>query len=513
MSAIIEPYKMPAPAEPKPREEEGSTVAEILEIVTSKEAKRPKEELIAEAIANDLKKRGKFYFPEGERCFKAAFFFDKRTRVLYNVDSDVFKERIASTYKVNRAHTFFKFAWTKIQDLSIGAESEAITPETFWASRNGAFYLSNAPGTMVRIRADGIAEVDNGTDGVLFRSGSTLKPWKYGAESRDPFEICELFSGLSATAGHGALLAKLWWISLPTNPPKKPPICLVGTVGSGKTRHAIGGFELYGIDPASRIISVAEDGEKNFWVALNGGGIVTLDNADSRTKWLPDAMAGASTGSANVARKLYTDSDMVSCKPRSWIAITSAKPEAFAHDSGLADRLIIVRMERRTGPTKDDELSRQIADAREKGLRWICQTLHRALQITATPPHDLNARHPDWGGMAWKIGCAIGRQSETENALRSAESDKARFNVENNNIGRMILALVESTGHFSGNASQLHAKLQSTGILEDDSKMTARSIGKQITNPWPHLEAVVRARKDKDRTGTWIYTFGTPRPD
>jgi hypothetical protein len=275
----------------------------------------------------------------------------------------------------------------------------------------------------VKITAGKVELVDNGTDAVLFSAGNTLAAWKLTAP-QDPFVTCSLFSGANCAAKHGPDLIRLWTFSLPTCPPSKPPLCAAGDVGSGKTALAKGIAGIYGLQ---FVANKAEDnGENSFWASLDAGGLFTLDNCDTRNPWLADAVAAAATDGCSQRRRLYTDADRVTLRPRAWLCLTTANP-TFASDAGLADRLLVARMNRRTDETSDSALWAEIAQHRDAALSFIAHTLATALADTAPVPAGLNQRHPDFAAFAVRIGRAIGRESEAVAALRSAELDKSAF--------------------------------------------------------------------------------------
>lgn len=469
---------------------------------------RAKNAAVADAVLAGLRDRGKFYHIAGSPDFQSAMFFDSQTKVLDRVKSDSFVQSVSDHFAINRASPVWAYVEAAIENASIGPASTPIEPESFWAARPGAIYLSNGPGRLVRVQADGFEELDNGIDGVLFTKGATLAPWKF-TEPIDPFGACTLFRGLSATAGHGPLLAKLWAMSLPTNPRNKPPLCLAGGVGSGKTRFAIGLCELFGMPPDGRVVKIEEGGERDFWPVLDSGGICILDNADTRAKWLPDALAAASTGGGQTKRRLYTDGETVVMRPRAWIAITTSRPDTFAGDAGLADRLLVVRMARREGDTMDNELSAEIAANRAAGLTWLCGMIAQALGDSATPPGSLNRRHPDFGKFAFRLGRALGLEEETVAALSAAESDKSLFCLESDAVGSSVLAFVNSRGKFTGGAGDLVSAMKEAGHLPQDSSLTPKGLGRRLESLWPHLASVLGASKEKDRNGVTRYIIGT----
>lgn len=459
---------------------------------------------VAKVVIEGLREMGRFYHCKDSAEFRTALYFDSTTKTLDRINSDRFAQFVSDLCGINRASHLWSFIEAAIQNESIGPNSLAIEPEAFWASRPNAIYLSSGPGSMVRITTDAVESVDNGTDGVLFPRGSTLNPWEL-TNPLNPFDACELFRGLSASAGHGSLLFRLWAMCLPANPRNKPPLCLAGTIGSGKTRLAVGLCELLGLPIEGRIIKVEDNGERDFWPVMDAGGVAILDNADTRTKWLPDAIATAATGGAQTKRKLYTDGEIIAMRPRAWLVITSASPDTFAGDAGLADRLLVVRMERRRGETRDADLSNEILASRNAGLSWICQMLLQALRDPAEPPAALNRRHPDFAKLAYRLGRAIGQEADAVKALGAAEADKSIFCIENDPIGLAVFNFIRRSRSFAGTARDLLELLNNGGFIEAEPKLSAKSIGRRLDGIWPHLENVLAARRDKDRTGTTRY--------
>jgi hypothetical protein len=345
---------------------------------------------------------------------------------------------------------------------------------------------------------------DNGSEGVLFAAGKTLKPWNVEAVPADPFETCRLFSNARTAATHGKDLLRAWLYSLPTNPPCKPPACLSGDIGSGKTRLARGMAELYGLPFNAQ--KVEESSEADFWPALDSGGLVCFDNADSRTRWLADALACAATGGSQRRRRLYTNSDLVTLRANAWLIVTTANP-TFASDAGLADRLLLVRTHRAEGDSSDAALSDEISANRDAGLVHIAETLAAALKDTQPTPAGLNQRHPDFAAFAVRIGRALSRENETVAALQSAEADKANFCLENDTIAAALLAYLRSVGTFTGTAAELAPHLvEMDGDLRD--KLSAKRLSKRLTALWPHVaKALATARRETDRKGFIVFTL------
>ena len=257
---------------------------------------------------------------------------------------------------------------------------------------------------------------------------------------------------------------------------------------------------------------VEETSEADFWPALDNGGLVCFDNADSRTRWLADALACAATGGSQRRRRLYTNSQLVTLRANGWLVVTSANP-SFAADAGLADRLLLVRTHRADGDSSDAALSDEITANRDAGLVHVAETLAAALKDSRATPTGLNQRHPDFAAFAVRIGRALNREAETIAALQSAEADKATFCLENDTIAAALLAYLSTAGTFTGTAAELVPHLIATdGDLTD--RLSAKRLGKRLAALWPHLaKALAAARRETDRNHFTRFTFKANRAE
>ncbi len=451
---------------------------------------------IAAAVLETLHDRGRLYYHTEHRDFAHTMFFDSARKILLNLASDEFLSWLSSISCLSRSERAFDFCVTAIQDEALQGNTTGIVPSVYWHSDFRGIYLSNGAGTMARITADGVAMVDNGTDDVLFAAGRTLDPWKL-TDPADPFVTCRLFREAATQTKGASDILKLWMLSLPTNQRCKPPIVLTGPIGSGKTRLGVGIFELYGISP--RIISITEGGEDDYWTQLDAGGVVCFDNADTRIKWLADALASAATAGLHEKRMLYSDSGIIRQAARAWVVVTSANP-TFASDAGLADRLIVTRLDRRNSDTAEMALGDEIRANRDGGMSWVCGTLAAALADTGDTPSGLNRRHPDFARLAVRLGRAMGREQEAIEALKSAEVDKSLFNLQNDEVGAALLEL----GEFEGTCSELAVALREADPSFD---MSVKRLGKRLAKLWPHLESTLAARQEVGHKSTVRYSF------
>jgi hypothetical protein len=482
--------------------------AQIIRVLTSGLPSFDRREEIGKLVVAALRERGHFFY-DIERCdFDSAMFFDFQSKELHRIRSDRFVSWFSDWIAIGRGEKYYNAAYYAVENASLLEESSTGTlPEAYWATRPKGVYLSNGDAAMVKLTAGKVELIDNGIDNVLFAAGQTLAPWKL-TDPVDPFEACALFKNANCAAAHGLDVIRIWILSLPTNSSHKPPLCQTGDIGSGKTRLAEGICELYGLPFLAD--SVDDHGEEDFWVSVDSGGLFVLDNCDVKVEWLANAVAAASTGTGKPRRKLYTNSEKIMLHPNAWICLTTANP-TFASDAGLADRLLVVRMNRRTDETADSKLSDEIKSNRDGALSFIANALARALADKEPTPQNLNLRHPDFGEMAVRIGRAIGREQETIAALTLAEKDKYLFCIENDHVTGTLWEYLGTTDTFNGTAAQLHEELQTfdKSFVDGRGRPSVKAVGKRLSTLWPHLERVLPvAGVETGRGRVKTYTFG-----
>ncbi len=452
--------------------------------------------LIPAAIAW-MREHGGFYFDKEARALSGAFYFSKDRKELMQVASDMFHAWLAWESGLNKVSVDFRYLASSCEDAAVRADwSPRIVPALYWtASEDGAtLYLSCGDGAMAKITAGNVEMVDNGTDNTLFLSGRTCAEWKL-LDRKETFPLWDLkvMGGASTDDPLDPLLLSLWVLSLPRNLKNRPPLSLCGEIGSGKTRTATGIFEALGMAPRICTAEKSEKGAEEFWVSVHYGGISTIDNVDSRCKWLPDAIAAASTGGQREKRKLYKDDDLIFLSSRSNIIITSANP-LYATDAGLADRLINIQFRRAVRETSDSALTREIEEKHDAIMSWIAWTLADALTVKETPPAVYNKRHPDWAAWCWRCGKALGFQEETENALKRVESNKALISILSDQVfgAPLYRQLAMSQQVMEGTAKSLQAWLFSVEEYDDRTKayLTPHRIGAILRTSRPFYAEV-----------------------
>jgi hypothetical protein len=328
--------------------------------------------------------------------------------------------------------------------------------------------------------------VDNGTDGVLFPADKTLDPWELTSTPRDPFTACSIWKEMEVADPRDRIVFKLWALGLALNNEAKPPLCVTGGAGSGKTTAVRGLFKLYGITQRNLTVDTSEKGAQSFWVSLNAGGLLLLDNMDTSVKWFANAAESASTGADFEAKRLYTDSELVRLKPRAWLAVTSLRP-AFASSAALADRMLFVSLLRRPDKaTKESEIYSEVSGIRNDGMTFVANIIRKVLADSWNGDSP-NRRHPDFGKSAVRIGRALGIEEEALKALKAVEADKYLFNLKNDPFGEIFMRLVTRQGEFDSAALFAKMREQMGEEYIRNSKWNTIKVGKSIDRLWESL--------------------------
>jgi hypothetical protein len=470
--------------------------ARILNILTDSNISGPvKIVRIVNETLGELERRGRFFAEDEEETHGGSFHFDRANMKLLRVGSDMFQSRLAGLTGINRANIIFTAVMRAVEDRAIMAEK--IRPERFTALREGAVYISCGESRVVKITANGAELVDNGTDGVLFEASGSLKPWSL-AKPENPFDRCAVFRNAKFKNKHHRLLFIAWMLSTIMTCDSKPPLVIVGVYRSGKTTLVVAFMHMLGfIAPSGEDLASMKDDD--FWVRVDAGGIVVLDNVDTVVKWFANALQIASTGAGSrTKRMLYKDREIVRLTARAWLAITSTNP-TFAEDAGLADRLLVVRLDSREDDTCGDEmLNAEVRLHRDAGLSFVADIWHRVLADSEPVEDSVNRRHPGWGEIAVKIGRALGQEREMIAALGSAETDKAMINIENNPLGQALVDLLSEPGcRFDGTAAELLNKLQGVSSTIAPPRWSAQRVGKKLDAGRIHLSKVFDISSEK----------------
>ena len=466
-----------------------------------------------------LRSRGKFFWDENAKGFATSLFFDERTGVLMRVRSDEFMAFLATVAEINRESSGFKYLMSLIDDAAMSEEvSRGVVPSNMWDRRGNAVYVSSGDAEMYRLDGGRVELVQNGTDGVLFMRGKTLAPWKICADGGvDPFASAKIFTGASWSDKTGCMNVRLWVLNLFACHQTKPILLITGLAQSGKTRMAKAIKEILGVRQDGRLdlsVQQVEDGDKGldaFWATVNDGKLEVFDNLDTKIKWVGDALQNVATDGQTKRRTLYTTFGVSILRANANIILTSNNPLFSTEGAGgMADRLISINLQTNRSTSMDTELSRDIAENRDRFMTWIVRTVAAAMIDTAPVDKSINRRHPDFGIFSVRCGRAFGDESAVVEALGAAEAEKCLLPLRNDAIAREILKVLErENGSLRFTSGQMSERILSGMDDEPDEKTKAfyssRKVGKTISKYMRQFETIFRMLPSRILDGRTTY--------
>jgi len=234
---------------------------------------------------------------------------------------------------------------------------------------NKTVYLSAYNGQMYRLDGGDVQTVGAGEDGIFFADDDGGQPCDVDVGPHGLLfdRLTNLnfadsgLSGISPEQQRKALIIWMFALAFPDLMPTKPLVLLEGTQGSGKSATCqLIQIALMG---ASSPMILSKNKEDDFGVLLLRSPIAVFDNTDSYIEWVPDAICAYTTAGLWKKRKLYANDEEHIIRPHAFIAIASKNPASFRRED-VADRCIILRLERRKIFVRFQKLQQEVLDQR-----------------------------------------------------------------------------------------------------------------------------------------------------
>jgi len=393
----------------------------------------------------------------------------------------------------------FIYAALRNHAISHAAKAELRRFAVYDTAANTA-YLSNYKGQMWKLDGSEAPElVNNGTDDVYFiddDGGVTVDP-EFGPNGLLLDKLTDLnftpgLGGITPEQQRMALTIWIFMLAFPDLMPTKPILIVEGTPGAGKSAGTqLLQLALLGV---SKPMILSKNKEDDFGVLLLRSPIAIFDNTDSYIEWVPDAICAYATLGYWVKRKLYSDASEVQIRPHAFIAIASKNPASFRRED-VADRCVILRLERREKFVKFQQLQREISELRPKLLgeyMWYVNEIIKRLRANYTAEAaEETTRMADFASFARTVGDVMGWDPEAVAALMDglASERDAFVNEEDSLVELLHKWIVYRPQGFSNigrerSLFELHAELESMAQANTlPYYKSARTLAQKIRSP------------------------------
>ncbi len=467
-------------------------------------------------VISDLTERSKFY-----RDLMGAYIFMEGEKRLIPIDRDNTEfTLLLAKYGINKTETIYKYTEQELYNYAHqSGEETRVHRHAYYNKKTNRLYLYNFDNQIYRICTEEIQLVNNGTDGILFLSDRSSIPFTIPENGNSAGLIENLlldkinFHNSDLTIDESRIIVLIWFLSLffESIMPTKPILAIIGEKGSGKTitlRKT--GIILFG-DKFN--VTPLPHKPEDFDTALTNNSFMAIDNADSRCRWLEDRLAIAATGGTVKKRQLYTTNKLVEIPIHCYLAITSRTPR-FQRDD-VADRLIIMEVERYEQPISEDILLGEIRENRNPLLGEVVKMIKdvlKALEVNRDYKDSGGFRMADFGNFAMKIAKQSGFEEQMRGIFKKLMMAQSVFTLTADPIFDLLQIWSNepnNTGHevTSGGLCKELADLATKENIEFPYREKTQVFAHRLKNLIPNLDHFFEITKRTGGGRRMYYSF------
>ena len=238
-------------------------------------------------------------------------------------------------------------------------------------------------------------------------------------------------------------LVEIWFYSLffESIMPTKPIFVLIGEKGSGKTSFLRRSGQIL-MGEKFNVTSITSD-YKNLITLITNNYFVVIDNLDSPTTQINDALARISTGQVIKIRDYYTTNQQVDFEAKCFVALTSRKPQ-FTRDD-VADRLLCVFLKRFESFESENKLKANATKKRDEIMSYVISRLQiilSNLKNNKDKTFKTKFRMADFAEFAFKIASSEEEVKKLESMFASLSKLQKDFAVKDDIIYILLQEIV-----------------------------------------------------------------------
>jgi hypothetical protein len=432
------------------------------------------------------------------------FFSNVEKKVHPILAEDAFGELLKNKTGLSRIEDYYKFA---IDTINTYALKETPTAEVHVVGHynrvSHIHYVSNGGAGLLMREKNGTKWVPshNGTDSVYFYTDAASAEFNVekvqGHKNLDwfwskfSFHRSEIASELTPSESKQLMATWLLQQLFPEFRRTRIIPAFLGPMGSGKTTamKLLGGLILgRRFEP----ITINEK-QENYIAAITRRVVAGFDNADTRNKWLEDALATYATGMEAQMRRLFRTNEEARFPIRAIAMITSRDPKFKRPD--VAQRLLTVTYSAPADIEDEETIFEEMLERR--GAIWselLQEAACYADALNLEEKYKVKFRMADFGTFFLKGAVTDDERAAWRALLAKLGSAQAEFATSGDAIGDAIAELLEDnpakkeftyerTLYLYNDLLKIHQR-SSEGWFPD----SAVSFGKFLANGKPMLE-------------------------
>jgi len=492
----------------------------------------------AQAAVQDLKAVGKFRRTSGGQLF---YTLDKPIKVIPLIAGDIRLQVLMSEkFGINSASTdIYRHLVTAFQtECYQNGEIIEVYQFSHADKETKTFYMSLFDGQNM-IKVDGDEEywdlpktVPNGTDGVFFLDDPSWEPWrlaiytdideetgeehryhKEGVAKKLLVDTINFAATERLTPEEQRWIFEQWLRCLLLDLEEKPLLLLSGPPGSGKT-VAMGLVKkaLLGRNGSVDMITKQDA----FTAAVTNTPFLVMDNLDGfYAEWLISGLATASTGVQVNLRVLYTTNDKIAVTPRAWIALTSTDSRFADNQPAIADRTIVLAMNRIEGGFGEKgQAEARILKHRDEILTDLLFQLHHYVRAwRASAEERTSIRIAAFGLAVERFAAINGEKDKAKKIFEKLQRSQGDLLTEHDSLFTALdewFALHPDNDVYVATAGMVAEIVWSMAHVP---RVSAITMGRRLSALKPFLEDRYQMTSDEGKRGSTLYTFHRPRVD
>ena len=423
---------------------------------------------VVQLVIKTIEETGKIYASN----HKYYLFIDEEKEMIPILKDSMSLMNLMTKWGINAAEPLYKYVYHELIAFAAEkAKSVDIHKFAYYDSEKFALYLYNTSKSIFKITEDSIKTIENGDEGILFEEMSNYQPFKIVEFKKETNYLLDIIiKDLNLDNSNPRInqrkLLEIWFYSLffESIMPTKPLLVTIGEKGSGKSSILRRMGKLL-IGMKFNVTSTTPD-YKNLITLITNNYLIVLDNMDSPTTQINDALARIATGQVIMVRDYYTTNTQIEYEAKCYVALTSRKPQ-FTRDD-VADRLICIylgRLENKFIAEKD--IDKEIMESRDEVMSYVISRLQiiiKNLKKNDNKTFKHVFRIADFADFALKSVDSETEQNELKNLFSALAQQQKEFATQDDIIYTLLKEIISDKCNVNQkfSASELYRKFKHT---------------------------------------------------
>lgn len=474
---------------------------------------------VVQLVIKTIEEIGKIYASN----HKYYLFIDDEKEMIPILKDSMSLMNLMTKWGINAAEPLYKYVY---HELIAYATENAISVDVhkfaYYDSKKFALYLYNTSKSIFKITEDNIKTIENGDDGILFEEMSNYQPFKIVEFKKDTNCLLDLvIKDLNLDNSNPNInqrkLVEIWFYCLffESIMPTKPLLVTIGEKGSGKSSILRRMGKLL-IGMKFNVTSTTPD-YKNLITLITNNYLIVLDNMDSPTTQINDALARIATGQVIMVRDYYTTNTQIEYEAKCYVALTSRKPQ-FTRDD-VADRLVCIflgRLENKFIAEKD--IDKEIMESRDEVMSYVISRLQiiiKNLKRNDNKTFKHVFRIADFADFALKSVDSETEQNKLKNIFSALTQQQKEFATQDDVIYTLLKEIISDKFNLSQkfSAPELYRKFKHTAeTLELDKFFnniysSPKALTTHLMNIQSNISKEIIICRQKGHGNNYFYSF------